>query len=178
MTEELEKPRWNEADTAYILKRWGENVSASRIASELSRLNGRFVTRNMVIGRLKRMGEKQALPAHRGSGKKGSTRPRPRKPTGTPSLQNVGHGAPEKPKAAPVLRVMKPEPPAPSGHVGIMELTKQTCRWPIGDPRQTGFHFCGALPRTGEFVPGKTSPYCEFHHRMGVDVASSLKRTR
>ena len=30
------------------------------------------------------------------------------------------------------------------------------CRWPFGDPRQEGFHFCGA-----EQAPGR--PYCIAH---------------
>lgn len=40
--------------------------------------------------------------------------------------------------------------------VGLMQLTSDTCRWPIGDPRQPGFGFCGAPP-----VEGKT--YCKHH---------------
>ncbi len=30
------------------------------------------------------------------------------------------------------------------------------CRWPIGDPRQAGFHFCGASQTAGR-------PYCIEH---------------
>ena len=33
------------------------------------------------------------------------------------------------------------------------------CRWPIGDPRQAGFHFCGAKQVAGH-------PYCELHRSM------------
>jgi GcrA cell cycle regulator len=32
------------------------------------------------------------------------------------------------------------------------------CRWPIGDPAATEFHFCGRGPKAG-------SPYCEAHAR-------------
>jgi GcrA cell cycle regulator len=32
------------------------------------------------------------------------------------------------------------------------------CRWPIGDPAATEFHFCGRNPKAG-------SPYCEAHAR-------------
>ena len=32
------------------------------------------------------------------------------------------------------------------------------CRWPIGDPAATEFHFCGRCPKSG-------SPYCEAHAR-------------
>jgi len=32
------------------------------------------------------------------------------------------------------------------------------CRWPIGDPSENEFHFCGRKPKVG-------SPYCEAHAR-------------
>ncbi len=38
-------------------------------------------------------------------------------------------------------------------------LEMRDCRWPIGDPRQPGFHFCGARQIEGR-------PYCELHWRM------------
>lgn len=33
------------------------------------------------------------------------------------------------------------------------------CRWPIGDPRHAGFHFCGAQKAEGR-------PYCASHWQM------------
>ncbi|MBX6324093.1 MAG: hypothetical protein IRY94_19930 [Rhodospirillaceae bacterium] len=41
--------------------------------------------------------------------------------------------------------------------------------WPVGDPKQPGFHFCGKT-----VAPNK--PYCEAHcavayHKRGVDAA-------
>jgi hypothetical protein len=38
-------------------------------------------------------------------------------------------------------------------------LTSRTCKWPIGDPVETGFHYCGKAPRSG-------SPYCDTHDQM------------
>jgi GcrA cell cycle regulator len=37
-------------------------------------------------------------------------------------------------------------------------LMPDDCRWPIGDPQATGFHFCGKRKQAGH-------PYCEFHVR-------------
>lgn len=47
----------------------------------------------------------------------------------------------------------------------LLELEAGECRWPVGDPRQDGFHFCGAQQVLGRpyciqhwplsFVPGK-----------------------
>jgi GcrA cell cycle regulator len=41
----------------------------------------------------------------------------------------------------------------------LLELENYDCRWPIGDPKQPNFHFCG-----GPNLPGR--PYCEHHWRM------------
>ena len=38
----------------------------------------------------------------------------------------------------------------------LTDLSSQTCRWPIGDPKHDDFHFCGAT-----VVPGKS--YCAEH---------------
>jgi GcrA cell cycle regulator len=38
-------------------------------------------------------------------------------------------------------------------------LEQNECRWPIGDPREEGFHFCGEPQATGR-------PYCAHHWAM------------
>jgi GcrA cell cycle regulator len=38
------------------------------------------------------------------------------------------------------------------------------CRWPIGDPRQEGFHFCADSQ-----VPGR--PYCAAHCAVSFEAA-------
>jgi GcrA cell cycle regulator len=41
----------------------------------------------------------------------------------------------------------------------LLDLQRSDCRWPIGEPRQPDFHFCGAPQLEGR-------PYCELHWRM------------
>lgn len=41
----------------------------------------------------------------------------------------------------------------------MTDLEHNDCRWPIGDPRQPGFHFCGAKQELGR-------PYCSHHWEM------------
>lgn len=43
--------------------------------------------------------------------------------------------------------------------MGMMELTEENCRFPIGDPKKEGFHFCGCKKARG------WKPYCEAHMR-------------
>lgn len=40
----------------------------------------------------------------------------------------------------------------------LLELTEDTCRWPVGDPGEPGFFFCGQSPLKG-------APYCGPHCR-------------
>lgn len=53
--------------------------------------------------------------------------------------------------------------PAPPGAVRLLDLEPHHCRWPIGDVRSTGFHFCGEM-RAG--VPHL--PYCAKHVRLAI----------
>ena len=45
----------------------------------------------------------------------------------------------------------------PSLNIPLVDLEPRHCRWPIGDPKQPGFAFCGH-----EQHPG--SSYCPAHH--------------
>ncbi len=50
----------------------------------------------------------------------------------------------------------------------LLSLTERTCKWPIGDPAEDDFHFCG-LPS----VPGK--PYCEHHVAVAFQPMSARR---
>lgn len=41
----------------------------------------------------------------------------------------------------------------------VIDLQSNSCRWPIGDPRHSNFHFCGKTA-----IPGK--PYCLEHAQL------------
>ena len=57
-------------------------------------------------------------------------------------------------KTEPVLK--KKAPPKKVGIVRLIDLKINTCRWPIGDPKDEDFHFCGEPTVTGK-------PYCLVH---------------
>ncbi|MFR1033402.1 MAG: GcrA family cell cycle regulator [Alphaproteobacteria bacterium] len=40
--------------------------------------------------------------------------------------------------------------------MSLTDLDNHTCRWPIGDPKDDNFHFCGKKVRIGQ-------TYCEEH---------------
>ena len=53
----------------------------------------------------------------------------------------------------------------------IQTLTESCCRWPIGDPQQPDFHFCGKNK-----IPGL--PYCEVHARRAFQPPQARRRER
>jgi GcrA cell cycle regulator len=53
----------------------------------------------------------------------------------------------------------------------LLELTADTCRWPIGDPASPDFFFCGGKPLTG-------LPYCSYHSRVAYQPATERRRDR
>lgn len=50
----------------------------------------------------------------------------------------------------------------------VNDLTSTSCRWPIGDPKDEDFHFCGK-----ESLPDK--PYCAEHAAIAYVSAKSLR---
>ena len=48
----------------------------------------------------------------------------------------------------------------------LAALEQNDCRWPIGDPKDPAFHFCGARKLDGR-------PYCQAHWQMAFQPARS-----
>ena len=53
----------------------------------------------------------------------------------------------------------------------IMTLKEAMCRWPIGDPGEPEFHFCGRKTCA-------SLPYCEHHARMAYQPVQARRRER
>jgi GcrA cell cycle regulator len=53
----------------------------------------------------------------------------------------------------------------------IMTLKEHMCRWPIGDPVESDFHFCGRKASQGV-------PYCEHHARVAYQPLQARRRDR
>ena len=60
----------------------------------------------------------------------------------------------------------------PSGKfVTTVSLNSRTCRWPIGEPAELDFHYCGQQPESG-------SPYCDAHDRRSYQSTRSRANHR
>lgn len=130
---------WTDERVEQLKSLWTEGLSASQIARALG-----GVTRNAVIGKVHRLGLAGRA---------------------TPSARVERPRLPMAPKIS--TRVYQPEPPvveeepvtlADGSHATVLTINDRMCRWPIGDPSENEFHFCGRNPKGG-------SPYCEAHAR-------------
>ena len=129
---------WTDERVDQLKSLWTEGLSASQIARALG-----GVTRNAVIGKVHRLGlAGRAAP---------SRIERPRLPS-APRL-NIRMHAPE-----PVVVEEDPIVMEDGNFATVLTINNAMCRWPIGDPSENEFHFCGRKPKTG-------SPYCEAHAR-------------
>lgn len=171
---------WTDERVELLGKLWGEGLSASQIAALL----GGGVTRNAVIGKVHRLGlsgrTKAGQPA-------AASRPAKARPPAAPAAPvpvvaprpRLVASAPEADLPAAFAPPPAPEPPAAaeaaeipiSQRVSILELRETMCRWPLGDPQNPEFGFCGSRTVTG-------LPYCLVHCRLAYQPASERKRLR
>ncbi len=127
---------WTDTKKEELRMAWEEGLPASTIAEKL----GEGVSRNAVIGKAHRMG----LPA----------RPSPVKGADSEAVEGdseAGGGVP-KPRAPAKPRVKVARVQLTS----LLELSEKICKWPIGHPGDSDFHFCGKPSQTG-------FPYCGEH---------------
>lgn len=116
-----------------------QEMSASRIADELSKEFGVKVTRNSICGKAFRLG--LMLKGDGANAEKKTAKAKPKKRHKTVFYFHAEPAAPVAPAAElPAEPIAIPV----SRRVHLLDLTFNSCRWPIGDPRHDDFAFCGA----------------------------------
>ena len=185
---------WTDERVQLLKQLWQDGLSASTIAREL----GMSITRNAVIGKVHRMG----LAGRAKSPNQLPTRPRDKDVQGfvpmmtrtspigmsgmpcmsgmpvvqgnnamaidfAPMLSAVPVVAPV-PKPQPLMHVVIPE----TSRVTIMELRESMCKWPLGDPMNVDFRYCGAKAPLGG------APYCTTHAQIAYQPAQDRRRDR
>lgn len=133
---------WTDERVETLKKLWQDGLSCTQIAKQLG-----GVTRNAVIGKITRLGlAGRAAPS-------APARPKFRAPR--PARPAVASPPPPPP----------PLPPAPARYVEegpglatVLTLGTHMCKWPIGDPRNATFTYCGRRQDKG--------PYCAEHARV------------
>lgn len=159
---------WTDERVELLKKLWSDGLSASQIAAELG-----GITRNAVIGKVHRLG----LSGRAKSVSAGVPRPRKMRPPA--HMLRIARGAIRGNTAlAHAYEIETETEPELLDNVipigqrrTILELTEQTCHWPIGDPSSGDFFFCG-----GNTVAGL--PYCAYHSRMAYQPVTDRRRDR
>ena len=163
---------WNDERVDALKKLWADGLSASQIAG---RLGG--VTRNAVIGKVHRLGLAGRATTSRMKSHTRRVRTAQIAKRGPMRARPVG-GIANSPLKSLYLADIEPYvPPAEELVIPLNErryiqtLTESCCRWPIGDPQQPDFHFCGKKK-----IPGL--PYCEVHARRAFQPPQARRRER
>lgn len=158
---------WTDERVDVLKRLWSEGLSASQIADRIG-----SISRNAVIGKVHRLGL---------AGRANTARPKtPRTVRRDPSKEarpmrtrvSGGHqfGAPAFELAVDKVDAAYEEIVIPlDERKTVLDLLEGHCRWPIGDPQHTDFHFCGHKK-----VPGL--PYCERHAARAFQPAQPRRR--
>lgn len=154
---------WTDERVMLLKKLWIEG----KTAAEIAKLIGGGVTRNAVIGKAHRL---------KLSGRISPIQENARPEAGVARAV----AAPRKSPKSTVSKVSNREiiapvhiPPVEENYcygagVQLVELKESMCRWPIGDPKEDGFKFCGGPSEEG-------LPYCSHHCRVAFQVNTKSK---
>ena len=160
---------WTDERVERLKKLWADGLSASQIAGELG-----GITRNAVIGKVHRLGLSGRAKAP------SSSVPRQRKPR-APSMfrapRPMMRGNTALAHSPAYDYEPEPEPELIENIIPIgqrctlLELNDEKCHWPIGDPGQPDFFFCGGKTGTG-------IPYCGYHARVAYQPPQARRDRR
>jgi GcrA cell cycle regulator len=148
---------WTDERVTLLRKLWAEGLSASQIAKQLG-----GVTRNAVIGKVHRLGL---------AGRATPSRPAKR-PVRTARPRVMGPSAPRlrMPSSLPTVVIPELEPMKfdDGRPATVLTLSDTMCKYPIGDPTDPDFAFCGRASSSG--------PYCSDHARLAYQPSQAKKR--
>lgn len=134
---------WTDERVETLTKLWGEGRTAAEIAKELG-----GVTRNAVIGKAHRLKlSNRVSPIQQNK--------KPVKSLKTPEKKSKKRASEQNNQHIDHNRKT----------VSLMDLNNSMCRWPIGDPQEKSFGFCGDQNISG-------LPYCSEHAKMAYQAAT------
>jgi GcrA cell cycle regulator len=158
---------WNDERVETLRKLWTDGLSASQIAKQLG-----GVTRNAVIGKVHRLGL-----AGRATPSRPAKRPMRIQRPARPINAMVPNGQ-QRPRTHALTIAPQPFVPAPpplqamaqpdGSLASVLTLTEKMCKWPIGDPNDNTFAFCGRSADCG--------PYCQEHAQHAYQPSRAPKR--
>lgn len=142
---------WTDEQVEELKRLWDKGLTTGEIGKALG------VSKNAVVGKAHRLGlNSRPSPIRRGEDENTAG-------ANTPAQQPV-----EKKKAAKPVSTKKAAEKEKKKLFTVNDLTSSSCRWPIGDPKDEDFHFCGK-----EALPDK--PYCAEHAAIAYVSAKTLR---
>lgn len=163
---------WTEERVEVLKKLWAEGHSASQIAKELG-----GVTRNAVIGKVHRLGlSGRATPSRPVKRPPRLARPKPRlQPDGSvvtpkPAKRTAADEPLRTSEKAALVAALPPQRLSDGEAATILTLRDSMCKWPIGDPADPKFAFCGRKSTSG--------PYCAEHGKVAFQPAKKRERKK
>lgn len=154
---------WTDERVTLLKRLWVEG----KTAAEIAKLIGGGVTRNAVIGKAHRL---------KLSGRISPIQENSRVETGASRVVST----PRKSQKSTLAKVSNREIIATiqlpviqedycfGDGVSLVDLKERMCRWPIGDPKEDGFKFCGGPSEEG-------IPYCHHHARVAYQTNTKSK---
>ena len=132
---------WTDEAVEELKRMWDRGMTTGQIAKALN------VTKNSIIGKVHRL----CLTA----------RPSPIKKAPETKNEKTVKTVKEEQKISAENRLAERVPSKESTaieetNIPLVKLDNHTCRWPLGDPRDDDFCFCGKRVKTGQ-------TYCEEH---------------
>jgi GcrA cell cycle regulator len=185
---------WTDERVEKLKELWGEGMSASQIAKVLGGVTRNAVIGKVHRLGLSNRGTASGGAAASDDAKPAPKPAKPSRPAKAAAEPKEAAAAPEEPKPAPVVVRTQPvirdatQPRAPglptpeeqaaratlaeiekmARKLSLLELTERTCKWPIGDPTEESFHFCGLPAAVGK-------PYCEHHVAVAFQPMSTRR---
>lgn len=162
-TIEAKEPAWSENEIGQLKTLFEAGLSSSQIAARLGTGKSRYA----VIGKLHRLGISHLCVVAPAEPRERSRPPRPVRQA--PSMPTISAVAAPLKLVAPVAA-----PPAlkvAGDRITITTLETGMCKWPIGDPGDEDFHFCGNA-RHGD------ASYCAHHCSIAYNRTETNRRLR
>lgn len=167
---------WTDQMVEDLRTMWKQGLTTAEIGKKLG------VSKNSIVGKVHRLGlSGRPSPIKKKDGDEGHAADN--KPTLKDKAPRVEKESPKAASEPAVKEEPKPAKPSASAEknpekkesrkeetkecfrsdleksakaVSLMELDNHTCRWPLGDPKDDNFHFCGKKVKIGQ-------TYCEEH---------------
>ena len=139
---------WTDEAVEELKRMWDRGMTTGQIAKALN------VTKNSIIGKVHRL----CLTARPSPIKKvpAKSEAKPARAEKAPKAPKAETKVAEAPAPQATVAVEKPLITEEETNIPLVKLDNHPCRWPIGDPRDDSFCFCGKRVKTGQ-------TYCDEH---------------